>query len=161
LLVSKWYGLEKLADRASKTSMQVEQRDDIVKTLLREYSVTQAPLGFGIGAFEAIYPRLEGQYNRGRYVRAHSDVVEAFVSMGLLTLPIVVFGMWAFVANGVQGALLAAAIFPHVLVDFAASHWLIWMVIILLLPTLGSGFKDRQVDSNADHQMAGPNKVEK
>lgn len=134
LVVSNWFGLERLKERAAATSVEVEQRDDIAKLLLQEYQVSTAPLGLGLGSFEVIYPRLETQYQKGRYVRAHADLVELWVSLGLLAVPLVILAVWALLSSGVVGGGLGAALLPHLLLDFAASHWLIWVIVILLWP---------------------------
>lgn len=134
LVVSQWFGLERLTERAVATSADAEHRDDIAKVLLHEHSLVSAPLGFGVGAFESFYPRIETQYIKGRYVRAHADLVEFYVSFGALVVPLLLILVWGIVSGGLVGALLLAALTPHLLLDFAASNWLVWLIIVLLWP---------------------------
>lgn len=134
LVVSQWYGLEKLASRASSTSIEAEQRDDIVQLLFEDYRLRDMPLGIGLGAFEAYYPQIESIYSNGRYVRAHSDVAELGISLGFAAVIIVVLVTRVVAVGNFATILLVSAMAPHMLLDFAVSHWLICFVVITLLP---------------------------
>lgn len=138
LVVSKWYGLERLVERASATSTELERRDDIARLLLNEYSVTETPLGYGAGSFEAVFPSMEPEYIHGRYRRAHADLVEIYVSLGVMVFPLIVLWGWAVLTAGVLGWLITAAVIPHLLLDFAATHWLIGLIIVLIWPNRAS-----------------------
>lgn len=137
-VVSKWYGLEKLANRAAATSVEAEQRDDIAQLLWDEYQLKAMPLGVGIGSFEAYYPSIESGYLTGRYVRAHSDIFELVALLGVAAIVVALFIGRLAITGPFASVLLFAAMVPHILLDFSASHWLICLVVILLLPNVRS-----------------------
>ena len=142
-VVSQWFGLEKLAVRAMSTSIEQEQRDDVAQLILAEYSPRTMPLGIGLGAFEAYYPQIESTYSNGRYVRAHSDVAELGLSLGLPALIILVLVARLVLNGNVSTTLLVSVMVPHVLLDFAVSNWLICFVLIALLPVESSNQKGK------------------
>lgn len=137
-VVSKWYGLEKLANRAAATSVEAEQRDDIAQLLWDEYQLEAMPLGVGMGAFEAYYPSIERRYLTGRYIRAHSDIFELVALLGVVTIVVAVLIGRLAITGSFATVLLFAAMVPHVLLDFAASHWVICLVVIAQLPNTHS-----------------------
>ncbi|GIC24367.1 RbmD, putative Lipid A core - O-antigen ligase [Vibrio cholerae] len=63
LVVSNWFGLDKVRQRLAETSLQNESRDDVVRDAL--HAIQERPLtGFGNGTFYSTYP----SYNQGKVV---------------------------------------------------------------------------------------------
>ncbi len=60
LVVSNWFGLDKVRQRLAETSLQNESRDDVVSDALN--AIQERPLtGFGNGKFYSTFP----SYNQG------------------------------------------------------------------------------------------------
>ncbi|MBT8765784.1 O-antigen ligase family protein [Metapseudomonas boanensis] len=103
LVVSQYFGLERLKDRVLSTRLNdvvvngevVQQanevRDDVFSyalPLLRERPL----MGQGAGSFEAVFPRYPGEDIRIHFDHAHNDYIQFAVEFGLLgSLPLAAF----------------------------------------------------------------------
>lgn len=90
LVVSNWFGLDKVRQRLAETSLQNESRDDVVRDAL--HAIQERPLtGFGNGTFYSTFP----SYNQGKvvlfYDHAHNDYVQFTLESGLIATS--VFGI--------------------------------------------------------------------
>lgn len=109
LVVSQYFGLERLKDRVLNTQLSdkvvdgevVQQaneiRDDVFGyaiPLLKEKPLT----GQGAGSFEAVFPKYPGPDIRLHFDHAHNDYIQFVIEFGLLgTLPLAAFvllGLW-------------------------------------------------------------------
>ncbi len=107
LIVSQYFGLERLKDRVMNTRLSDvvvdgevvqranELRDDVARQALP--LVEDKPLtGHGAGSFEAVFPRLAGDDIRLHFDHAHNDYLQFAVEYGLLgTLPLAAFVLLA------------------------------------------------------------------
>lgn len=107
LIVSQYFGLERLKDRVMNTRLTDvvvdgevvqranELRDDVARQALP--LVEDKPLtGHGAGSFEAVFPRLAGDDIRLHFDHAHNDYLQFAVEYGLLgTLPLAAFVLLA------------------------------------------------------------------
>lgn len=107
LVISQYFGLERLKDRLLNTRLHdvvvdgevVQQanevRDDVFGyaiPLLKERPVT----GQGAGSFEAVFPQYPGNDIRLHFDHAHNDYLQFGIEFGLLgTLPLVAFVLLA------------------------------------------------------------------
>lgn len=103
LVVSQYFGLEKLKDRLINTRMsdvvvngEVVQRANEVRDDVLVYALPllqEKPwLGQGAGSFEAVYPRYPGEDIRLHFDHAHNDYLQFGIEFGLLgSLPLVAF----------------------------------------------------------------------
>ena len=107
LIVSQYFGLERLKDRVVNTRFtdvvvdgQVvlsanELRDDVVRQALP--MIAERPLtGHGAGSFEVVFPRFAGADLPLHFDHAHNDYVQFMAEFGLLgSLPLAVFVLLA------------------------------------------------------------------
>ncbi|MGH8436472.1 MAG: O-antigen ligase family protein [Pseudomonas sp.] len=107
LVISQYFGLEKLKDRVLNTRLNdvvvngevVQQanevRDDVfgyALPLLQERPL----LGQGAGSFEAVFPQYPGQDIRLHFDHAHNDYLQFAIELGLLgSLPLAAFTLLA------------------------------------------------------------------
>ncbi|NVK40761.1 MAG: O-antigen ligase family protein [Oceanospirillaceae bacterium] len=108
LVVSQFFGLDKLKERLLETQFNDEvvdgevvasaneQRDDIfgyALPLLKESPLT----GIGAGAFEASFQRFPGADIRLNFDHAHNDYLQFAIEFGLIgSLPLALFALLAF-----------------------------------------------------------------
>ncbi|WP_020681874.1 O-antigen ligase family protein [Marinobacterium rhizophilum] len=108
LVISQYFGLEKLKDRLLETQFEDqvvdgevvasanEQRDDIMGyalPLLQKHPVT----GIGAGAFESSFQRYPGPDIRLHFDHAHNDYLQFAIEFGLIgLLPLALFVALAF-----------------------------------------------------------------
>lgn len=91
LVVSSWFGLQKLEQRLQATSLEQESRDEVVaqaQALIRDYPLT----GTGLGSFYGVFPSVQGGDVRLYYDHAHNDYVQFAVELGL---PMTLLAGWA------------------------------------------------------------------
>lgn len=73
LVVSNWFGLDKVRQRLAETSLQNESRDDVVSDALN--AIQERPLtGFGNGTFYSTFP----SYNQGEvalFMTMHTTIM--------------------------------------------------------------------------------------
>lgn len=107
LVISQYFGLEKLKDRLINTRVDErvvdgdvvlsvnDQRNEVFGyaiPLLRERPLT----GQGAGAFESVFPRFTGADIKANYDHAHNDYLQFGIEYGLLgTLPLGAFVLLA------------------------------------------------------------------
>lgn len=107
LIVSQYFGLERLKDRVMNTRLTDvvvdgevvqranELRDDVARQALPLVE-DKALTGHGAGSFEAVFPRLAGDDIRLHFDHAHNDYLQFAVEYGLLgTLPLAAFVLLA------------------------------------------------------------------
>lgn len=109
LIISQFFGLDKLQDRLIATQLEDQvvngevirhenvDRDDIVLYALPQ--LRERPFtGFGAGAFATSFPRFPGPDIRARFDHAHNDVLEFAIEFGLIGLvPLALFVLGSFV----------------------------------------------------------------
>lgn len=82
LIVSRWFGLEKVVQRIEQTDVQTEARSDLFSQLLPvagEHALT----GAGLGSFESVYLPHRPVDVLLRYDHAHNDYLEFLIETGL------------------------------------------------------------------------------
>lgn len=150
LILSTWFGLDKVKDRIETTSFTQETRDEVVidsLPIVKDYLIT----GSGMGSFYTIYPVYQGDSVNMFYDHAHNDYLQFVIEAGaiaciiVLVLPIVVIKrcIKAFrkrknrliqgVAFGTLMAVIGMAI--HISVDFplqAPANVVLFVVILAL-----------------------------
>ncbi|GGF53879.1 O-antigen ligase family protein [Alteromonas lipolytica] len=86
-VVSAWFGLEEVAERLESTSMEVENRDEVVEDglkMLEKFPLT----GSGAGSFEYAWTTYLSENIRGRYTQAHNDYLQFAIEYGIPVLMI-------------------------------------------------------------------------
>lgn len=103
LVISQYFGLERLKDRLVNTRLndvvvdgEVVQQANEVRDNVFGYAIPllrEKPLvGQGAGSFEAVYPKYPGEDIRLHFDHAHNDFIQFVVEFGLLgTLPLAAF----------------------------------------------------------------------
>lgn len=109
LVVSQYFGLERLKDRVLNTRLndvvvdgEVVQQANEVRDDVFGYAIPllmEKPLtGQGAGSFEAVFPKYPGEDIRLHFDHAHNDFLQFGIEFGLLgTLPLAFFlllGLW-------------------------------------------------------------------
>jgi len=107
LVISQYFGLEKLKDRIINTRLNdvvvngdVVQRANEVRDDVFGYAIpllTERPLvGQGAGSFEAVFPQYPGEDIRLHFDHAHNDYLQFGIEFGLLgSLPLMAFTLMA------------------------------------------------------------------
>ncbi|GLR72874.1 O-antigen ligase family protein [Agaribacter marinus] len=83
LIVSAYFGLERVKDRIVQTSIEQESRDEVVKEaskIIEDYPV----FGTGGGSFYSIFPSYQESNISGFYDHAHNDYLQFVIEYGLL-----------------------------------------------------------------------------
>jgi O-antigen ligase len=83
LIVSAWFGLDKVKDRLENTTLSQETRDEVVRDslpLMKDYTLT----GSGLGSFYTIYPSYQSEDVKGFYDHAHNDYLQLTIEGGVL-----------------------------------------------------------------------------
>ena len=120
LIISQYFGLERLKERLVNTQIAVEvvdgqttfnindQRDDVVRQaipLMQDKPLT----GQGAGTFEAVFPRYADHTLPQHFDHAHNDYVQFWVEYGLLgSLPLAIFVLLAL-WQGIKALWLASS----------------------------------------------------
>jgi len=92
-LLGAWFGIDKVAERIERTSIQTENRDEIFRdasTMVKKYPV----MGTGLGSFYSSFPRYKGEDISGFYYHTHNDYLQFLVEGGgigfvLVGLPVI------------------------------------------------------------------------
>ncbi len=107
LVISQYFGLERLKDRLLSTQLQdvvvngeVVQQANEVRDDVYGYAIPlllERPLvGQGAGTFEAVFPKYPGEDIRLHFDHAHNDYLQFAIEFGLLgTLPLAAFVLLA------------------------------------------------------------------
>lgn len=107
LVISQYFGLERLKDRVLNTRLNSvvvdgevvqqanELRDDVFRYALP--LAEERPLtGQGAGSFESVFPKYPGEDIRGHFDHAHNDYLQFFIEYGLIgSLPLLAFVLLA------------------------------------------------------------------
>ncbi|NBA96528.1 O-antigen ligase [Pseudomonas sp. R5(2019)] len=103
LVISQYFGLEKLKDRVLNTRLndvvvngEVVQQANEIRDDVFSYAIPllqERPLvGQGAGSFEAVFPKYPGEDIRLHFDHAHNDYLQFAIEFGLLgSLPLAVF----------------------------------------------------------------------
>ena len=83
LIVSSWFGLEKVAERLEKTSADAEQRDEVALYTLNQWS-DYFITGSGGGTYHYIFPKYRGYEIKPHYYHAHNDILEFAAETGII-----------------------------------------------------------------------------
>lgn len=89
LIVSAWFGLDKVADRLEKTSAATEQRDEVALYTLnqwQDYFIT----GSGGGTYQYIFPKYRGFEIKVFYDHAHNDILEFAAETGVVGIVLLI-----------------------------------------------------------------------
>jgi len=91
LVVGNFFGIEQVAERLQRTSVDSEGRDEVARDTLE--IVKDYPLaGTGAGSFFSVYPMYDsGDTGSGFYKHAHNDYLEFASNLGLIA-----FGLLGF-----------------------------------------------------------------
>lgn len=95
MIVSSWFGLEKVKTRLEETALTQETRDEVVQygqELIRQHPVA----GTGNGTFYSSYQSVNGPDVKGYYDFAHNDYLQFAIEFGLpMTLLLGVLVLWS------------------------------------------------------------------
>lgn len=89
LIVSTWFGLEKVVERLEKTSTTTEQRDEVSAYTFKQwqdYFIT----GSGGATYQYIFPAYRGSDIKQYYDHAHNDVLEFASETGVVGITLLV-----------------------------------------------------------------------
>lgn len=156
LVVSQFFGFDRLVERISETSFEYEQRDDIGEWVLGEAKQGNAlGGGVGLGGFESVYASVKPTYFAKRYTRAHNDIAELVLSIGLvLTLITALLFICCLIAQSGDGAkyVWLSIYIPHLLLDFSISNFVVAATActVLVAMTAQSKRRPRRPDESAD-----------
>lgn len=96
LIVSSWFGLQKVIERLEHTSYAHETRDEVVRdtwVMIQDYPLT----GTGAGNFFSTYPMYRQSDVHGYYDMAHNDYLQFLSEQGIIgTLPLVLAVLFAY-----------------------------------------------------------------
>ncbi len=82
-IVSAWFGLDKVQQRLTETSLSQESRDEVVKDAIpiaKDFILT----GSGAGSFYSIFPKYKQSEVDSFYDHAHNDYLQTAIEYGLL-----------------------------------------------------------------------------
>lgn len=89
LIVSAWFGLDKVADRLEKTNIETETRYDVSTYTLdqwKDYFIT----GSGGGTYQYVFPTYRGAEIKNFYDHAHNDVLEFASETGIIGITLLI-----------------------------------------------------------------------
>ena len=89
LIVSAWFGLDKVADRLEQTSVATEQRDEVAQYTLnqwQDYFIT----GSGGGTYQYVFPAYHGYEIQQYYDHAHNDILEFASETGIVGIMLLI-----------------------------------------------------------------------
>lgn len=89
LIVSAWFGLDKVAERLEKTSAATEQRDEVALYTInqwQDYFIT----GSGGGTYQYIFPKYRGFEIKQYYDHAHNDILEFAAETGIIGIVLLI-----------------------------------------------------------------------
>ncbi len=83
IIVSSWFGLEKVQDRLQTTTAEQESRDEVLKygiELVRRHPIS----GYGGGSFSSSYQSVQGPGIKYFYYYAHNEYLQFSAEYGLI-----------------------------------------------------------------------------
>lgn len=89
LIVSAWFGLDKVADRLEQTSVATEQRDEVYAYTYKQwkdYFIT----GSGGATYQYIFPAYRGYEIKQYYDHTHNDILEFAAETGLVGISLLI-----------------------------------------------------------------------
>jgi putative inorganic carbon (HCO3(-)) transporter len=90
LIVSTWFGLEKVQQRLAETSLQQESRDEVIRDALP--MVLDFPItGTGAGSFYSTFPAYKTTDVHAFYDQAHNDFLQMTIEYGVPSVSILAF----------------------------------------------------------------------
>ncbi|GAC29196.1 O-antigen ligase family protein [Brumicola pallidula] len=90
LIVSTWFGLEKVQQRLAETSLQQESRDEVIRDALP--MVLDFPItGTGAGSFYSTFPAYKTTDVDAFYDQAHNDFLQMTIEYGVPSISILAF----------------------------------------------------------------------
>ena len=89
LIVSSWFGLEKVAERLEKISTDTEQRDEVALYTLNQWS-DYFITGSGGGTYHYIFPKYRGFEIKPHYYHAHNDILEFAAETGIIGIVLLI-----------------------------------------------------------------------
>jgi putative inorganic carbon (HCO3(-)) transporter len=148
LLVGSLVGIEKVQQRIADTSLQGEQRDDVIDALLARPELLATTLGHGSASFFAVFEAVKPASLPLLYDEAHNDYLQLLVERGWLgalllgTALLLALRHALHAGRGERGAevrfaLVAAtvALLLHAGVEFVSripALWLAWLALLTL-----------------------------
>lgn len=159
VVISQWFGLEKLKQRLVETSLTHESRDEVVLDTWQ--AVQQEPItGYGAGSFYSTYPQFNQSQVTLFYDHAHNDYLQFLFEYGapmtaLMGLMVLFCGYRAFRAFqqrrdktlrglGLASLMVVIGMLIHISVDFplqapaTAIYFILSLLIGLLSQSLAS-----------------------
>jgi O-antigen ligase len=101
LIVSNWFGIDKLAERIEKTSAESELRDEAARDTLKiwaDHPIT----GTGAGTFQLAYPKYRGADVHVAQFTAHNDYLEFASETGLVGIVLLGFAVLYTLWQGIR-----------------------------------------------------------
>ncbi len=92
MILSAWFGLEKVTQRLEQTSFESEQRDEVSKYTYEQWQ-DYLIVGSGAGTFEYVFPGYRGPEFREYYDYAHNDVLQITSETGVIGAVLLFGGM--------------------------------------------------------------------
>jgi O-antigen ligase len=89
LIVSAWFGLDKVTERIEKTSIEKEMRDEVATYTIeqwKDYFIT----GSGGGTYKYIFPAYRGIEIKKYYDHAHNDILEFSSETGVVGISLLI-----------------------------------------------------------------------
>jgi putative inorganic carbon (hco3(-)) transporter len=164
LIVSAWFGLEKVQQRLSETSLAHESRDEVLLDSLP--MVADFPLlGSGGGSYYGLFPSYKENATQAFYDHAHNDYLQFLIEYGALGfIPLVILVLYCFYQAlsslknrhhpTVKGAAFAACMaclgmLIHMSVDFPlqAPANSVYFVVFLALALISQSLKIMKIPS--------------
>jgi putative inorganic carbon (HCO3(-)) transporter len=153
LIVSSWFGLDKVQDRLAATSLSKETRDEVVidaSVIIADYPI----MGSGGGSFYSVFPSYKKADVFAFYDQAHNDYLQTLVEYGfvsfscLVAIVLLCFFTAAVVIKKRNNAMYKGAAFAslmaiigmliHMSVDFPlqapanASYFIVFLALALV-----------------------------
>ena len=153
IIVSSWFGLDKVQDRLAATSLSKEARDEVVidaSVIIADYPI----MGSGGGSFYSVFPSYKKADVFAFYDHAHNDYLQTLVEYGFVSFScLVVIVLLCFFAAAVvikkrnnamyKGAAFASlmaiiGMLIHMSVDFPlqapanASYFIVFLALALV-----------------------------
>lgn len=88
-ILSAWFGLEKVAQRLEKTSLQTEQRDEVASYTYKQWQ-DYFVVGSGGGTYQYLFPKYRGYEIKSYYDHAHNDVLEFASETGVIGITLLI-----------------------------------------------------------------------
>ena len=153
IIVSSWFGLDKVQDRLAATSLSKEARDEVVidaSVIIADYPI----MGSGGGSFYSVFPSYKKSDVFEFYDHAHNDYLQTLVEYGfvsfscLVAIVLLCFFAAAVVIKKRNNAMYKGAAFAslmaiigmliHMSVDFPlqapanASYFIVFLALALV-----------------------------